>query len=389
MSKVGAPDRPLRTTREPAHSDTRIQRSTQPSRRGRSAGRYRPGRPISALLGIVITAALAACGSTDEVGSRVSLLPYTATATKAWFWTSACRVGPHGPAGCEAAGPELGSAQLAGNEWNLGGSPDAGTVDMSINARGGLEVKGDLASAPPCTDPGCIAPQANTWVRGYPSVLYGIDQCNAETSPPPSAVLSLPTKVASIPSSLTGSTTYETRTSQVTYDIAYDLWLSASGTKAPCQTDGTLEVMVWTDHDAQSLLPDSLKVGTASVPFGVNGDVHSGTDAWAVYVNNVYGSGHTAPWGGTVWLVLDAARTIKEGAVTVDLSAALASVGSLLENNYGWSNFAASYWLDTIAFGMEFGPDSADPYGAGPTNFALDLRSYCLGVGTTVSSAAC
>ena len=212
---------------------------------------------------------------------------------------------------------------------------------------------------------------------------------HAPTSPQPSAALPLPTKVASIPSSLTGSTTYETRTSQVTYDIAYDLWLSASGTKTPCQTDGTLEVMVWTAYDAQSLLPDSLKVGAASVPFAVNGDVHSGKDAWSVYVNNVYGSGHTAPWGGTVWLVLDAARTVKQGAVTVDLSAALAGVGSLLQNKYGWSNFATSYWLDTIAFGMEFGPDNADPYGAGPTDFALHLRSYCLGVGTSVSSARC
>jgi hypothetical protein len=354
-------------------------------------GRRRPGRAVAALLGIVVVAAaLVACGSSDEVGDRVSLLPRAGTTTTtAWNWTSACRVGPHAPTGCEAAGPELGSAQLAGNEWNLGGSPDAGSVAMSVNSRGGLEVKGDLTSAPPCTEPSCISPQANTWVRGYPSVLYGIDQCNAETSPPPAAVLSLPTKVASIPSSLTGTTTYATRTSQVTYDVAYDLWLSASGTKAPCQTDGTLEVMVWTDHDARSLLPDSLKVGAASVPFAVDGDVHSGTGAWSVYVNNVYGSGHTAPWGGTVWIVLDAARTVKHGAITVDLSSALAGVGSLLENRYGWSNFATTYWLDTIAFGMEYGPDDADPYGAGPVDFALHLRSYCLGVGTTVSAARC
>jgi hypothetical protein len=260
---------------------------------------------------------------------------------------------------------------------------------MSINSSGGLDVTGDFASAPPCTDPGCIAPQANTWVRGYPSVLYGIDQCHAPTSPPPSAALSLPTKLASIPTSLTGTTTYETQTSQVTYDIAYDLWLSSSGTKTPCQTDGTLEVMVWTDHDAPSLLPDSFKVGAASVPFAVNGDVDSGKDAWSVYVNNVYGSGHTAPFGGTVWVVLDAAHTVKGGAITVDLSAALAGVGSLLENRYGWSNFATTYWLDTIAFGMEFGPDDADPYGAGPADFAMHLRSFCLGVGTSVSSARC
>jgi len=283
----------------------------------------------------------------------------------------------------------LGAAQLAGNEWNLGGSVNAGSVNMSVNSSGAVHVEGNLSSAPPCTDSGCVAPQANTWVRGYPSILYGIDQCNAGTSPQSSAALPLPVKVASIPSSLTGSTTYDARTSQVTYDIAYDLWLSASGTKTPCQTDGTLEVMVWTDYDAASLLPDTLKVGTASVPFAVNSDYHSGKHAWSIYVDNVYGSGHTASWGGTVWLVLQTAHTVDHGAVTIDLSAALAAVGSVLQNNYGWSNFATSYWLDTIAFGMEFGPDGADPYGAGPTEFALDVRSYCLGVGTTVSLAEC
>jgi hypothetical protein len=283
----------------------------------------------------------------------------------------------------------VGAAQLAGNEWNLGGSPETGSVDISVNSSGAVHVEGNLSSTPPCTDPSCVAPQANTWVRGYPSVVYGIDQCHAATSPRPSAVLPLPSKVASIPSSLTGSTTYDIRPSEVTYDIAYDLWLSSSGTKTPCQTDGTLEVMVWTDHDARSLLPGSLRVGTASVRFAANGDVHSGKDAWSVYVDNVYGSGHTAPWGGTVWLVLDAGHTVKHGAVTVDITAALASVGSLLQNRYGWSNFATNYWLDTIAFGMEFGPDNADPYGVGPTDFAFDLTSYCLGVGATVASPAC
>ena len=260
---------------------------------------------------------------------------------------------------------------------------------MASTASRGLHVEGNLSSAPPCTDASCIAPQATTWVRGYPSVLYGIDQCHSDTSPRPSGVLPLPTKVAAIPSSLTGSTTYDARTAGITYDIAYDLWLNSSGTKAPCQTDGTLEIMVWTAHDARSLLPESLKVGSASVPFVSNGDVHSGKDAWSVYVENVYGSGSTAPWGGTVWLVLDPGLAKNQGALTVDLSAALAAVGSVLENRFGWSNFATSYWLDTIAFGMEFGPGNADPSGAGPIDFGFDLTSYCLGVGTSLSSDAC
>jgi hypothetical protein len=358
----------------------------------RTRSAMRPRRWTAALLILAYTsAALSACGGQHvAAGRRVSLLPHTAAKGSAWEWTSACRVGPHSSTACEAAGPNLGVAQLAGNQWNLGGGSAAtGSVTMRVNSTGGLEIDGNLSSAPPCTDPSCVAPQANTWVRGYPSVLYGIDQCRAATSPQQSAELPLPMKVASIPRSLTGSTTYGAQTSQVTYDVAYDLWLSNSGTKTPCQTDGTLEVMVWTNYDAQSLLPDSLKVGRASVPFAVNGDVESGKDMWSIYVNNVYGSGHTAPWGGTVWLVLHEARTVKHGTVTVDLSAALAGVGSLLQNRYGWSNFATNYWLNTIAFGMEFGPDSADPYGAGPTDFGLNLKFYCLGVGTTLSSDKC
>ena len=172
------------------------------------------------MLGIVVvTAALAACGSSDQVGTRVSLLPHIATTTKAWNWTSACRVGPHGPAGCEAAGPELGSAQLAGNEWNLGGSPNTGSLDMSINSSGGLEVTGDFASAPPCTDPGCIAPQANTWVRGYPSVLYGIDQCHAPTSPTPSAASVTPHQARLHPDQPDGQ--HDVRDTEVTGDLRH------------------------------------------------------------------------------------------------------------------------------------------------------------------------
>ncbi len=319
----------------------------------------------------------------------MSLLPSTTAKGNAWEWSSVCRVGPHIPAGCQASGPELGPAQLAGNEWNLGGGPTTtGSVRMSRELVGRRRtLKGNLSSAPPCTDPSCIAPEANTWVRGYPSVLYGIDQCNAATSPPQSPQLRLPMKVGSIPSDLIGSTTYDSQTSPVTYDIAYDLWLNASGTKTPCKTDGTLEVMVWTDYDAQSLLPDSLKVGTTTVPFAVNGTADPGNQAWSVYVNNVFQGGHTQPWGGTVWLVLDSAHTVKDGTATVNLSAALNAVGTLLEHNYGWSNFASNYWLDTIAFGTEFGPESGDPYGDGPTTFSLNLTSYCLEPGTTVSAA--
>jgi hypothetical protein len=340
-----------------------------------------------------LAAGLTACGSSEQTTNRISFLPSTPAKGSTWTWSSACRAAPHAPGGCAAAGPELAEhAQLAGNEWNLGNAASTAATDgvsMSVSSSGGLQLRGDLSSAPPCTDDSCIAPQANTWVRGYPSVLYGIDQCNAATSPRPSTDLRLPASVASIPDDLVGGTTYESQALQVTYDVAYDLWLNPSGTKSPCKTDGTIEVMVWTDYDAASRLPDAMRVGTATIPYAANGKVASGNQAWSVYASNVFRGGHTAPWGGTVWLVLDPAHAVKSGTMRVDLSDAIASVGSLLEDNYGWSDFRTNYWLDTIAFGMEYGPQNANPYGDGPTHFALDLRSYCLDVGAAVADSAC
>jgi hypothetical protein len=362
---------------------------------GENRSRHVRGRSIATLsIFVCMAVALAACGGGGTTAARISLVPSTTAKGAAWKWTAACPVAPHGPTGCAPSGPEIERhAQLAGNEWNLGPVPPAtapaGAVSMALNASGGLQLQGDLASAPPCTDPTCVAPQANTWVRGFPSVLYGIDQCNATTSPRQSAALRLPIRVGSIPTDLVGSATYESRAAQVTYDVAYDMWLNASDTKAPCKTDGTLEVMVWTDYDAASLLPDAMKVGTVTIPFAANGKVQSGNDAWSVYVSNVFQGGHTQPWGGTVWLVLDTAHRVGKGTVRVDLSAALGAVGTLLEQNYGWNDFRNSYWLDTIAFGTEFGPESGDPYGDGPTTFSLNLTSYCLEPGTTVATAEC
>jgi hypothetical protein len=339
---------------------------------------------------VCMTVVSSACAQAGAARARVSLVPLAAAKSKAWDWTSACRFGPQRATGCEGAGPRFRAVQLAGNVWNLGRAPGAtGSVRMSVDQAGGLQVAGNLSDAPPCTDATCITTQANTWVRGFPSVLYGIDQCNAKTSPAPSPALQLPAKVGSIPTDLVGTTTYDAQTEQVTHDVAYDLWLNASDTKTPCRTDGTLEVMVWTDYDSRSLLPDSLKVGTASIPFAIDRAADPGNNAWSVYVSNVQDRGRTVPWGGTVWLVLDQAHAVRKGTVSVDLSAALAAVGGLLQNNYGWSKFADNYWLDTVAFGMEFGPGSGDPYGAGPARFSFRLPSYCLEVRTTVAAAAC
>jgi hypothetical protein len=132
-----------------------------------------------------------------------------------------------------------------------------------------------------------------------------------------------------------------------------------------------------------------MKVGTATIPFAVNGAKNPGDNAWSIFASNVYERGRTEPWGGTVWLVLNEAHIVSKGSVSVDLSAALASVGKLLENNYGWSEFAKNYWLDTIAFGIEYGPADGDLYSAGPIDFTMDLTSYCLAVGTKISAARC
>jgi hypothetical protein len=342
------------------------------------------------MVGVCIAAsALVACGST-ETTRGVSLLPDSAATRTTWLWTAGCRLGPKTSEGCATSGPNLGSAQLNGDEWNLGRSPTSpGSLEMTLDSSGVLGMQGLLPSAPPCTDSTCIAPNANTWVRGYPNVLYGINQCSANSSPPVSPALRLPMRVRSIPADLIGTTKYSSDTPHVTYDLAYDMWLNPTDTKTPCKRDGTLEVMVWTGYGDRALLPPSLMTGNATVPFNVNGTLHSGKAAWSVYTSNVFRAGHTVPWGGTVWFVLNRTDTVRNGVVSVDLSTVLSGVGTLLQNNYGWIDFRQNYWLDTIPFGIEFGPESGTLTGAGSSYFSLHIFSYCLSVGSTVSNAAC
>ncbi len=196
-------------------------------------------------------------------------------------------------------------------------------------------------------------------------------------------------RVGAIPADLFGTTSYSSNTQHVTYDIAYDMWLNDSATKAPCTTNGTVEVMVWTDYDQRALLPDSVKVGTASVPFAVDGVSDPGIQAWSVYATNIDTGGRTVPWGGTIWFVLNRADVVSKGTVSVDLSSVLSSAGTLLQNNYGWSNFGQNYWLDTIPFGMEYGPESGGLFDAGSSYFSLNVSSYCLDVTMKSSDATC
>jgi Glycosyl hydrolase family 12 len=360
--------------------------SHRAERRSHRPARTRVGATILSLA--CLAAGVAACGKSSPEHEPIALLPNASAQGQSWDWTAGCQFTPRAADGCAPAGPVIGAGQLAGDQWNLGaGHASAESVSMAVDSAGGLTVNGNLSSAPPCTASTCLTRQGNTWVRGYPSILYGTDQCHADTSPTPSPQFQLPVRVDAIPADLVGHASYAAQGSQVTYDVAYDMWLSPSSTKTPCQSDGTVEVMVWTDYDAQALLPGSLKVGTTTIPYSVNGAAKSGDQEWSVYANNIYGGGHTVAWGGTIWLVLN--NPAKQAAVNVDISAALADVGGLLQHNYGWAPFASTYWLDTIAFGMEYGPQDANPYGSGPAKFSLDLRKYCLQVGTTVPAASC
>jgi hypothetical protein len=338
---------------------------------------------------LAVALLIAACGSVGPRGADVALLPAPDVGGHVWRWTGQCPLGPAASEGCSRAGPILGFAQLNGDEWNLGDTANAGSLDMSVGSRGTVTINGRFTSTPPCTERTCLAPSAYTWVRGYPNVLYGINQCNAGTSPPESRGLPFPMRLDSIPPQLIGVTAYSAQTSQVTYDIAYDLWLNRTGTKQPCRSEGTLEIMVWTDYDARALLPASMQVGTANIPFAVDRVARPGTRAWSVYGSNVDRDGRTAPWGGTLWFVLDRADTVGHGLVSVDLSAVLSAADLLLHDNYGWPELWGHYWLDTASFGVEFGPASGNTLDSGPSRFSAQVSAYCLDARSALPHATC
>jgi hypothetical protein len=294
-----------------------------------------------------------------------------------------------GSDGCQEAGPILGVAQLNGDAWNLGGPASAGSVDMSVASSGSVSIEGRFAGTPPCTDSGCLASSAYTWVRAYPNVLYGINQCYSDTSPRSSPRLPLPIRLDAIPPHLIGITDYSSRMSRVTYDVTYDLWLHPTSTKKPCRTSGTLEILVMTDYDARALPPASLRVGTAEIPSAVGQAARPGTQPWSIYATNIGGEGWTASWGGTLWFVPDRADVVHQGRVKVDLSAVLSAAGRVLRDYYHWPELAPHYWLDTVSFGVEFGPPSGDPIDSGPSQFSARISAYCLAVGTTLADAEC
>jgi hypothetical protein len=343
----------------------------------------------SGALALLLTACTLS-DATSAPGRRViPLLPAAAAAGHTWHWTPRCSLTPVGRTDCLAAGPKLGFAQLNGDAWNLGGTAKTGYLAMSANTNGSVAIKSALSHAPPCTDASCLAPRANTWVRAYPNVLYGINPCYARTSPRVSPDLPLPLQVASLPQPLIGTTAYSTDAANVTSDVTYDLWLNITGTKDPCRTKGTLEILVVTDYAARALLPASLKVGEASVPATVGTASRPLKRPWTVYASNVGSNGWTASWGGTLWFVASPNDRVHRGRVSVDLSAVLRSAGRILQDTYHWPSPAHHYWLDTISFGIEFGPRSADPYDSGPADFSARISAFCLTARGTLAHATC
>lgn len=335
----------------------------------------------------VLSLLLTACGSKPQAVRRVvPLVPAAHGGGHSWHWTPRCPLAPAAPTGCRDAGPRLGFAQLNGDAWNLGGSAETGSVAMGVTANGSVTIDAALTQAPPCTDQACLAPSANTWVRGYPNVLYGINQCYAGTSPRMSPDLPLPMRVASLPKPLIGTTAYTTEASSVTSDLAYDLWLHPTDTKEPCRTKGTLEIVVFTDYDARALPPESLAVGQAAIPSTGN---EAGARPWRVYAANVGSDGWTASWGGTLWFVPDPLDKVHRGRMSVDLGAVLTSADRVLRDTYRWPSPARHYWLDTVSFGIEFGPRSADPYDSAPVAFSARISAFCLTAGGTLARAAC
>jgi hypothetical protein len=349
--------------------------------RARSAG--------AVTLAVLAATLLAACGSGGPPRPGVPLVPTPGGSSQVWRWTARCPFGPAAGEGCGTAGPILGFAQLNGDEWNLGGPASAGFLDMSVAASGTVTVTGHFGRTAPCTSPACLAPSALTWVRGYPNILYGINQCHAGTSPRSSPRLPLPLRLDAIPAPLIGVTAYSARASQVTYDVTYDLWLHQTGTERPCRTEGSLEILVWTDYDARALLPAGMQVGTANIPAAVAQVARPATQLWSIYASNIDRDGRTAPWGGTLWFVPGQDDAVGQGRVSVDLSAVLSAAERILQDDYGWPGVAQHYWLDTASFGVEYGPASGNPVDSGPSRFSAQISAYCLDAGSTLLDAAC
>ncbi len=323
-------------------------------------------------------------GSTDVTFLPNSISIFPGIKSKGpWEWTAACPFNPAvGGGGCTNGDPNLGDVHVNGDLWNLGGSA-SGVLSMGSDPAGTLKVDGSFSAAP--------AVASNTWVRGYPSSSYGINLGYQASSPPQAPSLRLPMQIDDIPSDLVATTAYSlSSTSPLTYDVSYDMWLNPSKGMTD-KGHGTIELMVWADDSGANSYPPGTPV-SETVPYSVGGVASGGVDAWDMYLSHIGTGGQTGasrgPAFGTVYFVPKSPLGVGAGQhLSIDLSDVFADLAAVLQGKYGWTNFASTYWLDTIPFGAEFGPGGSA--GAGAADFSLDLSTYCFGVGVTVYKPAC
>ena len=204
--------------------------------------------------------------------------------------------------------------------------------------------------------------------------LYGIDQCNAKTSPPPSSELQLPIRVGAIPADLVGRTAYDAQACEghlrrrlrlVAQRVGYERrharptaprghGLDRLRRRRPSARhlegrDG--HDPLFRERGVQVRQPSVVGLRQQRLRRRADGPV--GRDGLA------------GP--GSAHIVRARARCASTSAPRSPPSASSCS-----STTTDGATFASSYWLDTIAFGMEYGPKDANPYGDGTGQFLLE-----------------
>jgi hypothetical protein len=213
-------------------------------------------------------------------------------------------------------------------------------------------------------------------------MIYGVykgEKCMATSDQSPS--LELPLPLSQVPD-LVGLTRYSAPGPGVTYDVSYDIWLGPSAQPVCPGQPGALEVMVWLDYSGDRALLPVRPRPVAVLGYSVNGAVMTGSGVWRMYSTGVNHGGTT-----TIDLVLDKPEATPGDEVGVELSQALHVAGQLLKKYYNFDD--SSYWLNTIDFGLEFGPAAGSDAAAGSAYFSSKIGSYCLHVGVILATATC
>ena len=170
-------------------------------------------------------------------------------------------------------------------------------------------------------------------------------------------------RLDSVPPQLTGVTAYSAQTSQVTYDITYDLWLQPDGTTRPCRSRARLRSSS-DRYSARALLPASLQVGTATIPLAVDRVIRRarspGRSTPATSMERTDRSVGRHPWfvpsEGDIVRPRPRERRSECGASRRRPPPA---------RQLRLARARPGYWLDTASFGIEYGPPSGDPLDSG------------------------